>query len=233
MDTTFTVGELAEITGATPPTIRRVLGDRAARTSGGHRRTTIDEAQRVVDEVGITPRIEGLTPSEVRVLAALARSPQGLRSGRAAARASGVAPTTASQALRSLAAKKFTTSSVEQVAAGRVTEFTIWRLQVDDRWFDVAPDVLRTRPPAHTRSVRNPTRVPRRFWHLFWTGDPAELRLPDDAVFVARRLIESDDLTAAGWAVSNLPPQALHDAAHARGWTPETRALALNAAEHG
>ena len=73
--------------------------------------------------------------------------------------------------------------------------------------------------------------IPREFWHMFWNGDPATLRLPRDAEHVAVRLICSHKTTLPimAWALCNLPTDALLAAAAGRNPPTEaTRATILN-----
>lgn len=67
----------------------------------------------------------GLSPPEVRALAALALSPAGLRSVRAVARRAGLSPTTAGRILVSLAGKGLASVATETVAEGQPIEVDV------------------------------------------------------------------------------------------------------------
>lgn len=105
---------------------------------------------------------------------------------------------------------------------------TVWRLQVGDAWFQVADAVravLLPRPdPAGTAD-----RLPDRFGHLFWWGDPASIELPRDAAFVAEHMLACHDIEAWGWAIATLPSAALERVARKERTPPETRAMIRNA----
>lgn len=230
------VGDIAELLGVTAPTVRAMSEGLGTRTGGGHRRFKPTEVTEIAARCGITPTVEGLTATEVKVLAAVARSPRGLRSARAVARRAGVSPTAASRSLAALAAAGLIEQVAERRAEGKVVDVELWRIRFGDEWREVSRQVLRTVPPRPDRETvvsDGPSRLPVRFGHLFWSGNPNSIRLDRDAVFVARRMIGSGDLEAAAWAVTHLPNSAVREAAQARGWAPEDRALATNAANHG
>ena len=57
-----------------------------------------------------------------------------------------------------------------------------------------------------------PGRLPADLWHMFWSGpDPADIRLPRDALLVANRLLNGRflDPDAKRWALRHLPLDAL------------------------
>ena len=62
-------------------------------------------------------------------------------------------------------------------------------------------------------------RVPPEFWSLFWNGASAkDLRLPDDAFFVATTLLDGPDPVARTWALRCLPLNALRRCRDMRGY---------------
>ena len=65
-------------------------------------RLASDDVAALAQELGVVVPVADLRRSQVQVLAALARAPRGLRSGRAVARAAGLSPTAAMRALRDL-----------------------------------------------------------------------------------------------------------------------------------
>ena len=108
------IGDVAETAGVSVPTVRRAaarLGLTDHRTPGGHRRFTDSDVQRIIDHLGVTPRIDGYTSSEIRVLAVLSKRPSGVRSARSIARASGQSPTAVGAAMDRLARRGLVRSS--------------------------------------------------------------------------------------------------------------------------
>lgn len=67
--------------------------------------------------------------------------------------------------------------------------------------------------PVPTRSTERGFEsggVPPQFWHIFWSGvDPSCLRLPQDAVLVGCRLMESFDSEARSWVLTRYPREHL------------------------
>ena len=62
-------------------------------------------------------------------------------------------------------------------------------------------------------------RVPPEFWSLFWNGASAkDLRLPDNAFFVATTLLDGPDPVARTWALRCLPLDALRRCRDMRGY---------------
>lgn len=235
MDGTFTVGQVADRLGLSAPTVRRKAagaGITPARTAGGHRRFTSAEFSRLAAAGGVTPKVDGLSRSEVRVLATLAARPLGVRSVRSVARVAGLSPTTAGKVLGRLRELGLVRSDTEVVAEGAATEVTVWRLRPGLQWLQVAPAVAPTVLPqrdAEPSDQRPPTGVPRRFWHLFWNVDPSQLTIQGNSEFIAARMVLGGDPAARAWAFRTLPPRSLAGVARLRGADARTRALITNA----
>jgi DNA-binding MarR family transcriptional regulator len=127
--------------------------------------------ERLQEELGRTPGIPGLSATEVKVLAALSRSPFGLSSARVVASQAGVSPTAASRALRSLERKDLVRREEAVIAAGRAR--TVQLLHANrraERWLQIAPALARVVPP---RRRHTPERsVPPQLRHLFWNTAP-------------------------------------------------------------
>lgn len=121
------------------------------------------------------------------------------------------------------------------LAEGRPVEAIVWRLvMTDPRWSAIAAAVSSVVPPRVQGPIDPPTRVPRRFWHLFWNGDPSTLNPSgDDAGFVATRMILSDELDAIAWALGSLPEEALLRAGSNRGADAQTRSMIANVLRYG
>ena len=74
------------------------------------------------------------------------------------------------------------------------------------------------------------TGVPEKFWKSFWNHpDPASLRLPEDADYVAGRMFNGPWPDAAIWASVHLPDSALEYCLTLRSTKPRTRDLIVNA----
>ena len=74
-----------------------------------------------------------------------------------------------------------------------------------------------------------PKRLPERFAHLFWWGDPGFIELPRDAAFVAEHMLTCHDLDAWAWALDTLPAEALARVAGKECTPPEVKAMIHNA----
>jgi len=166
--------------------------------------------------------------NEVRVLAALARHPNGLRSTRALASSAGISPTSAGRAAEALARRGLVRRRDEVVAEGAARSVTTWTLAVGPKWFAVAQQAARTIAPERPVAEVG-DEVPRRFWHLFWNADPARLRLGRDADFLAKRMVRSDDVAARAWALRHLPQASLRRLEEGRGADPREAAMVRNA----
>jgi hypothetical protein len=191
------------------------------------------EADRVREALGFAPRTEGLSRSELAVLAALRSAPLGLGSARAVARRSGLSPTAAARALESLERADLVERSTEVVAAGRAREATIWRANLmHPRWPSLDPVLARVeRPAMQEHAGRTRTRVPARLRHLFWNTAESQLDIARAGSYIARRLLRTMDLQGLAWGAQALASEDWERAAGARGLDPDVRRLALNLAE--
>lgn len=226
MTTRAVAGEL----GVSIPTVRRAvdrLGLRPATTPGGHLRLDDSDVEALRAHLGAVPTVDGLTRTQVLVLAAVSRAPLGLRSERAVARAAGVSPTAAGRALDVLAARGLVRHEERTLAEGRAVTGSVWRLDIGPAWLAIADRVGATILPTPD-PVPAPRGVPRRFWHLFWNADPAALDLERDGEAVAVRMLLGDDLEALAWACAHLSPDALRRAAANRGADAQVRSLVDN-----
>lgn len=232
VDTALAAGEIAARTGVSVPTVRRAaahLGLRNQRTQGGHRRFSPDDAHLLTVHLGVTPALDGFTPSEVKVLAAVSRRPAGFRSLRAVSRATHLSPTTVGTAIQSLANRGLVTAAIETVAEGSARELTVYRLVHSSQWSHIAPVVSQTVPPLIDEPPPPPaTAVPQRLWHHFWNVEPSQLRLPADDRFVARRLLLSEDPVAWAWAAQHLSAAAIASTRNSRGVDGPTGAMLDN-----
>ena len=227
-----TAGEVGRHLGVSAPTIRRAAeaeGIIARRTAGGHRRFTPNQVEKLARRLGVTPTVPGLTRHQTQALAAFATHPFGFRSARAVARATRMSPTATGRAIEVLVERGLIRSAVETVAEGHARQLRCWRLEVDEPWFRAATLVAQTVLPDPGSAAPAPSRVPRRFWHLFWDVDPGTLTVAEHGDFIATRLVLGPDLIARSWALRNLPPHALSHAARNRAADPSMQAMIHNA----
>jgi hypothetical protein len=185
------------------------------------------EVRLIRDELGISVRIHGMSPTEVAVLAALARAPLGLPSARAVALRSGVSPTAASGAIESLVSLGHVRREPALIAAGRARRVLMLHAnRSHPRYSEMAPALRAVRPPRR----RLDKRVPGRLTHLFWNTDPAQLDIARGGRYIARRLLRTQDPEGLAWGARNLRAEHWLAAAEARGLDPPTKALARNLA---
>lgn len=159
------------------------------------------------------------------MLAALARRPLGLRSARAAARAAGVSPTTASRALQSLRSRGYVVLRDVRAAEGRARGVRIWTVRWSARrWLRIAGEVGRCvlPDPGDAPTV---TRVPRRLAHLFWNADVNDLDHIRDGHYIADRILRDGDAQGLAWLAKMLPKEAIAAAACGRGLERRRAAL--------
>jgi len=74
------------------------------------------------------------------------------------------------------------------------------------------------RPPPPS-----PKTVPPRLRHHFWNATGRELSLPENADYVAARLLRSDDPDAVSWAARSLPAASIEKTARLRGLSERQR----------
>jgi len=184
---------------------------------------------RLREELGAAvPRVPGLTPTEVKTLAALARAPLGLTSARTVAERAGVSPTTASRAIKSLRSQGLVTVAQRTLPAGRARTFELIRIDYGSpRWQRLAGAIAKAQPRPRRRRASNRS-VPPRLRHLFWNTAPSQLDTEHAGGYIARRLLTVADPEGLAWGATNLSANDWRHAARTRGITPRRRALALN-----
>lgn len=233
---TISAADLARHLGTSVPRVTRAarrLGLDARRTNG---RFAFGPAQsdRVRGALGVTPRVEGLSRSEIMALAGLRNAPFGLSSVRAVARRSALSATAAARALDSLCGKGLAERSTEMVAAGRAREMKVWRASLPHpRWPALDSALARVERPERggTPPEGARGRVPHRLRHLFWNTAESQLDVDRAGAYIARRLLRTMDLQGLAWGAQALGPEDWERAALARGLDPKTRRLARNLAE--
>lgn len=166
-----------------------------------------------------------------RLVLAATVSLGGLRSVAAVAAAAGVSWSAARVALDSLSARgtvRFRTWKQSWRHDNR--EVGAWEPGVASEDFEelLAQTACVNLPMRPSPSEYSGT-LPPQFWHLFWDHpDPSALRVPDDAAYVANRLLNGPSAHAAVWAAVHLPADALRASIELRSSRPETRDLVAN-----
>lgn len=237
MDTLLPTGRVAEMLGTTRSRVHRAVVAGVVRpraTAGGHLRFTPDEVAVLERRLGYARAVDGLTREEVLVATALLRRPLGLRSARAAARAAGVSPTTASRALHRLQTMDLVRRGRRRVVLGVPTDVDVWEIEVrNPRWGRLAPVLAETVLPEPSQPPKREQRAPVWLRHLFWNVDIHRLDVERDAAYIAGRILASEDAEAHAWGAANLPAHGFAAASLIRGVPPERAALARNLAAAG
>jgi hypothetical protein len=231
MDSISATGLARRLGTSTPRVMRAVkrLGI-DARQPNGRLALSQRQADQIRRALGVTPRTDGLIRSETAALAALRNAPFGLVSARAVARRSGLSPTAAARALKSLLSKGLVIQTSETIAAGRARKTSIWRANLaHPTWPALGPILHRVEPPD--QPTPKSERVPKRLRHLFWNTAESQLDLDRAGPYIARRLLRTMDLQGLAWGARTLRPNDWRQAAKARGLDPKVRRLARNLAE--
>jgi hypothetical protein len=233
MDSGYSGAEAARRLGTTIPRVVRAVErlGLSARGRGGRLRLSPAMLEQLRSELGVSVEIDGLSPSETRALAALARAPLGLVSARALAWHAGLSPTAAARAVAVLERRGLAYREPTMIVAGRARHAELIHAnRRHSRWSELAPLLSRVEPPRRP-PARSPATVPTHLRHLFWNTAPAQLELPHGGPYVARRLLRTMDPEGLAWGAHNLSRDDWRDAAKARGLDPAVRALAANLAE--
>jgi len=199
------------------------------RQANGRMQLQRGDVTRLRKELGNSPpRIPGLAPTEVKILAALARAPLGLTSARTVAERAGVSPTVASRAIRSLRSLGLLTVERRTLPAGRARTVELVRANYGSpHWQQIAGAIAHVRPRAHPHRASEQS-VPPRLRHLFWNTASSQLDTARAGGYIARRLLTVGDPEGLAWGATNLSDEDWRHAARTRGLSPQRRALALN-----
>jgi hypothetical protein len=229
----ISAGEAARRIGTSVPRVTRAIdrsGMRVRRGPHGRFRLTQPQFERLRAMLGTDAEIPGLSRTQARVLAALARSPRGLGSARAVAARAGVSPTAASKAVGELEQRGLVNRERTWIAAGKAREVDLLSANVTaPEWPELASRLAVVERPRRGKVTRQ-RRVPRYLEHLFWNTAPSQLDVGRAGGYIARRLIQTGDLDGLAWGAENLDADAWREAARTRGLRPEQRALANNLA---
>jgi hypothetical protein len=235
MDTLISGAALAREMDTSVPRIVRAA-DRLGiqRTPGGRLALTAADVEKLRVELGFVPRIDGLSRSQVMVLAALRAAPLGLVSTRAVARRSTLSPTAAGRALEALLEDGLVTRTDEVVAAGTAREMAVWRANVaHPRWREISARLEKVELPGRGGSSDRPprsfdARVPAHLLHLFWNTAPEQLDVESAGPYIARRLLRTMDIQGLAWGAVTLRAEDWRAGLLARGLDPEVRQLGRN-----
>ncbi len=228
----ISAADLARQLGTSVPRVTRAARQLNPGAQQPNRRFafTPRQAEQLRRALGVAPRAEGLSRSEVMVLAALRNAPFGLVSARAVARRAGLSATAAGRALGSLRVKDLVEQRSEMVAAGRAREMRIWHANLQHpRWPELDPILQRVKQPERA-GPKVAKRVPRHLRHLFWNTAESQLEVSRAGAYIARRLLRTMDLQGLAWGAQALAPEDWERAAAARGLDTEVRRLARNLA---
>ena len=225
--------EAARRIGTSVPRVTRAIdrsGMRVRRGPNGRVRLTEPQFERLRAVLGTDAEVPGLSRTQARVLAALARSPRGLGSARAVAARAGVSPTAASTSVSELERRGLVNRERTWIAAGKAREVDLLSANVTaPEWPELASRLAVIERPRRGKVAR-PRRVPRYLQHLFWNTAPSQLDVDRAGGYIARRLIQTGDLDGLAWGAEYLDANAWREAARTRGLRPEQRALANNLA---
>ncbi len=231
---TYSASAAARLLGTSAPRVLRAAAQLGIGLPGQGRKLRLSQAEfaQVAARLGQAQEVAGLTRSQARVLAALARAPRGLASVRAVARRAGVSPTTAGRSIAALTALGLVRADREVIAAGSAREVTVYRAEVtSSRWPELARQLAGVASPQPVVPRGSRARVvPGYLRHLFWNTSPEQLSLATSSGYIARRILTTGDPDGIAWGVANLPAEAWEHAARTRGISPQDRALARNVA---
>lgn len=219
--------QVASLLDTSVPRVRRAMGRLGLEPSAGRRGRLLNQGQVEVlrRHLGHVLPVSGLSRESVLVLAALNRRPLGVRSARAIARSAGTSATVAARAIKVLTGRGLVERAERVLAEGAATKATVYSLnRRSPEWPGIAAAVRRTELPAgKTASGREAKRVPSRLRHHFWNATPETLRLPENADFVAARLLRTNDPEALSWACAHLPSTSIEKVASLRGLSKRDR----------
>lgn len=227
MDSTQSVGEVADVLGVPQPRVlawcRQGIID-AHKDGRGRWRLSLAVCSQLMARFGSVPHPAPPqhTRNELLVLAALVRAPRGLPSARAVAARTATSPTTASKALRKLEDAGLCHQTTEpRLWRGRAVEQAVWYPNLisdeTERLLTYLHRITLPEPPPSTN-----TKLPDHLWHLVWNADPASIDVDRDADYLAHRAITLADPEAIAWAISRLPAKAFDRAVTMRGVKPDS-----------
>lgn len=228
---TISLAETARRLGTSIPRVKRAATKLGIADPGHRGRLNItgSEFQEVRRRLGVRNPDTEFSPAQLAVMAALERSPLGMRSRRSLARKAGLSPTAASRAVSRLHDVGLVDERPERVAMGRARTVNVIRGSLCDRRWPRGLGAV-TPPERHSRPLDSDSVVPLRLRHLFWNTATEQLDASLHGSYVARRLLQSGDLDGLAWGANHISPFDWERASHGRGLPLEDRALARNLA---
>jgi hypothetical protein len=224
--------QAARVLGTSAPRVLRALADAGLSVPEGQRaKLTATQVEDLRARLGVTAPVKGLTRTESRVAAALARAPLGLASVRAVARRAGVSPTAAGRAIASLREQGLVHMETSSLPGRRAHNEEVIRADyASPAWRAVAGELVRVCPPRQDPPGDSVSRVPARLDYLFWDTAESQKSVDRAGGYIARRLLQDGDPEGLAWGAEHLAPRDWHHAASARGLPRRLRALGRNLA---
>lgn len=219
---------LARELGISAPAARRISAalEMTGKPAGEDRLTALlhqhhDPAQALRDRLPATfdPEnnpVADLSRGQRTVMGVLRNRIRGTAVDQVAAEA-GLSEDHTRRCLKSLAERGYARCEETSVPWGYGSlKLPLWSLDLNEECITA----LAYLPPRPVRADHAcPERVPPEFWSLFWNGSSAkDLRLPQDAFFVATTLLDGPDPVARTWALRCLPEEALQRCRTMRGY---------------
>ena len=226
---TLSAAEISRSLGTSIPRVQRAIARLEITGQGpGRPRYSPKQAELLRRELGAAPHVVEFTPTEVKVLAALAKAPRGLSSLRVLAARAGLSPTAASKAFTELQGRGLVLREPAMVAAGKARTVEVLRANENAKqWPALALVVLaKTHPPVKPSPPAS--RVPPHLRHLFWNTAPSQMNTANSGGYIARRLITEGDPEGLGWGAANLTREDWLHAAQTRGLSKRQVAMTVN-----
>lgn len=222
---TVSILEAARLLRSSPKRVAKAMRRLGIPGSPGARGRILSrvEVEALSDALGCVPTVEGVSRERLRVLTALSRRPLGVRSARALARAASVSPTVASRILNEMVQEGLVTVTPTTLAEGKAIIADVYTLNRQHaQWRLLAKPVRQVRLPVPASPA--PAKVvPIRLRHHFWNANSSALKIPENASYVAGRLVPSRDPEAVAWALAHLDSASIQKVARSRGISPSER----------
>lgn len=188
----YSIAAAARALGTSAPRVYRAIKRLGLEPSIDRRGALLTAAQleTLRESLGDAKPAGDFSRETVKVLAVLASKPRGVRSNRALARAAGVSPTTVGKVLAVLQRDDVVRVEQRVLPEGAARKVNVVAINsASPVWRAVASDVRRVHLDYEPYSNSEPKIVPRRLRHHFWNAPATNLRLPENADYVAARLL--------------------------------------------
>lgn len=230
---TYSPEQIADSLGTSRSRVTRAASVyRVGRHVGSRTRFSDADRETLAKKLGVTLPVEGLTRIEAVVLAELARRPFGLVSHRAIARATSLAPASASKATKSLLSKGLVTETPKTVALGRAQRVNLVKANPSHPdWSRLLSQLAKVVPATET--TPEPVRLPNHVRHAFWNVDDEQFRkldLVEDGSYIAARALSTKDPNLIAFAARHLQAEAWSEVVGLRGQSAEAQQTARNIA---